>query len=126
MKAKLKKMGLKSIIGNISMTGVVIGIAIGAFVWGAAEILTFLRETIIFSFELFVITAIGLVIVWLSQRVRNTDMYDSNGAAQELDKVRNRIGKSNEKDGDSLAVGIQYASTTIFLAVVIAAKFLMH
>jgi len=92
-----------------------------------SKLLTFyLDEYPVFILQLLGLTLAGLLAVYISQIIRNQDWFDKYGAALEMGKVQARIGKSNEKAGDSTAVAIQYTGTTLFIALVVLSFFLMH
>ena len=72
------------------------------------------------------IVAIALTIVYLSQRVRNSDWFDRNGAAQEMGTIRDRVGTEDEAEGDNIACGLQYLGTTLFVAIVALSFFIVQ
>lgn len=86
----------------------------------------FIKELAHFSVRILLLSALSLLIVYLTQLIRNTEFFDKNGAAIELGTIRTRIGTDQEAEGDSIAVAIQYAATTILMAAIISSFFLMH
>ena len=90
------------------------------------EIGAFYSQLAVFATQLVGLLALSLGAVYLMQAVRNKPWYDKDGAANELAKVRKRVGTTEERPGDNMAVAIQYAAVTVFLSVVVLAKFLMH
>ena len=90
------------------------------------KMLTFIEESCSFAIQSVLVTLITLGIVYMAQAIRATEWYDSNGAGTELARIRRRIQTGSEKPSDSLAIAIQYASTTIFLAAIMFGFFLIH
>ena len=88
------------------------------------ELFAFYVTLTVYAAQLEGLLAVALFFFWQMQAVRNARWFDGNGSAVELSIVRNRVGTDREQPGDSMAVGIQYASGTIFLAVLVLAKFL--
>ena len=93
---------------------------------GWVKILQFVVESCVFLFQCVVITGIALFVVWLSQGVRSMSWFDKHGAGEEMDIIRRRSGGANAQVGDAIAVAIQYAGTTILVAVVLLGFFLIH
>ena len=120
---------------KVKRIAIAIGAAIGFFFLicigflvdgGTASLFQFLTETAKFVPQMIVITAIALVVVWISQRVRSWEWFDRRGSAKEMAKVEDRIGTEYEQPGDAMAVAIKYSGTTLLIAVILLAKFLMH
>lgn len=92
---------------------------------GPVKIVYFIRQSAVFSLQCGVITLIALMIVYLSQCVRNTSWFDSKGAAEELSRVRDRLMTPNEMPNDALAASIQYGTTTLFVGMIILSFFIV-
>jgi len=86
----------------------------------------FAGESVVFALQAVVISATALLVVWVTQRVRGTSWFDQRGAAREMVSIHERIGTGDERPGDSVAVGLQYLATTVLIAVVTLAFFLIH
>ena len=72
------------------------------------------------------VVTIALLIVFISQWVRNRPWFDRYGAAVEMGTVQRRIGTNREKPNDAIAVGIQYSGTSLLIATIVLGFFLIH
>ncbi len=124
---------------NINLKPTVIGqwagniMLIAAILWfGVNEeeeqlkVLTFIEESCTFAVEALIVTIGALAIVFLAQAIRASEWYDRHGAGTEMAKIRDRTNTTLEKPSDSIACAIQYASTTLLLAVILFGFFLIH
>ena len=68
----------------------------------------------------------ALGVVFIGQAVRSSRVYDVNGAGRQMAAIRARLGTPDERTGDNTAVAVQYASTTLQIAVIMLAFFLIH
>ena len=93
---------------------------------GAATVLTFAVDLGIFAVQAIGIVGVALVVVFLSQTVRSSAAFDEHGAGGEMSTIRARIGTEHEAEHDAIAVAIQYAATTVLIALVMLAFFLVH
>ena len=93
---------------------------------GGPRELTFIEESSTFAIQAVIITLIALAIVYMAQAIRACTWYDKNGAGTEIASIRDRIGDGKERPQDGVAIAIQYASTTIFLAAILFGFFLIH
>ena len=87
---------------------------------------TFAEDLALFTVQAILITATGLAATYVAQAVRASQWYDRNGAGTEIATIRDRIDTENEQPMDGIAVAVQYAATTVFLATILLAFFLMH
>lgn len=96
--------------------------------WGdrISEVVDFIFDAATFAVEAAVILFVGLILMYGSQQVRNREWFDKNGAAREMGDVRARQGSPKERDGDPVAIAIQYAASTFLLAIILLSFFLMH
>jgi len=69
---------------------------------------------------------LGLLLVFLTNLVRNMEWFDNHGPGVELGKVRDRIGiPEKEQPGDNIAAAIQWASGSLIIAAVYIAFFMV-
>ena len=113
--------------------GILIGVAfLSVVLWlglsgAAGEIGHFIIKSATFAIKCAVVAVVALALVWGTQAVRALPWFDMNGAGEELAAVRKRVGvDGEEKESDGLACAIQYFGTTILIAIVLLAFFLMH
>ena len=78
----------------------------------------------------FVAAAIGLAAVLgllhISQRVRETHLFDRYGPAGEMKQVQNRIGTEQEAPADSISIAIRHAGTSVMIGLFFLAYFLAN
>ena len=124
---KLVTVLISAVLTLASKVGILVfvGTLIGTLVWGAhrfgveSELKQWIADAIPFTLACLIVLLVSLLLVYISQKIRNQAWFDKDGAAQELSLVRNRIGTEKEKPWDSAAVSVQYGTTTILIAVVI-------
>ena len=124
MQFNISKGVILGILGVLAIAGVIgwYGMSGG----GHKELAGFPAELARFSLQAISMALVSLVVVYVTQLVRNMRWFDSKGAARELSKVRDRIDTEDECSNDAIAAAIQYTGTTILIAAVILAFFLMH
>ena len=116
--------------------GIVIGLTfLAAVLWlglsgAAGEIGHFIAKSATFAIKCAVVAVIALALVWGTQAVRALPWFDMNGAGEEMALIRKRVGMSADTDtempNDAIACAIQYSGTTILIAIVLLAFFLMY
>ena len=113
--------------GMLALACIVLAaIIVTGLYFGAPKILSFLIASSVFAVQVIIIIAIALMAVYISQAVRNMEWFDRNGAGTEMSAIRKRTDTTEERTGDALAVAVQYAASTILLAIILLSFFLMH
>ena len=92
----------------------------------ALRIASFIGETATFGVQAIAVSFVALGVVFLGQAVRSSRLYDVNGAGRQMKLVRARLGTPDERTGDNTAAALQYASTTLQIALIMLAFFLIH
>ena len=95
-------------------------------VTGYTKFWVFLEEMCLSTMMLLVVVGVSLVVMWVAMFVRSQIWYDTDGAGLEVGKVQDRVNQGKELPGDNVTCGIKYAAGTIFLAVILLAKFMQH
>lgn len=119
---RLKTVSIRTLLIVVALVILVMG------VWGdrMTEVVDFMFDAATFGVECAIILLIALVIMYGSQIVRNREWFDKNGAAREMGDIRARQGTDKERQGDPVAIAIQYAASTFLLAIILLSFFLMH
>lgn len=123
---RLWKAAPKALVGVIAvafLAGMIFGGVRGG---GHISLVQFASESAQFGLQALILTLFALLVVWVSQAIRNVEWFDRRGAAREMGKVQKRAGTETERPGDAVALAIQYGSTTLFIAIVVLAYFLIH
>jgi len=116
----------KALVGVIALAflgGMIFGGVRGG---GHITLVQFASESAQFGLQALILTLFALLVVWVSQAIRNIEWFDRRGAAREMVKVQKRAGTETEQPGDAVALAVQYGSTTLFIAIVVLAYFLIH
>ena len=92
----------------------------------AMSAVQFIYDSAMTLFKMTIMIAIALTTVYLTQAIRETTWFDVRGAAREMGVIRERAIQVVSKEGDSIAVAIQYASNTLLTAAVILALTFLH
>ena len=115
-----------------ALIGVIVLAFLGGMIWGGVRnggevtIIQFAEESALFGLQAMILTLFALAVVYVSQLIRSMEWFDKRGASREMKKVQDRAGTEHEKPGDSIALGIQVAGTTLLIGMVLLAYFLIH
>lgn len=93
---------------------------------GHFKLIAFAQDSANFGLQAIVIVLFSLGVVYLSQLIRTWKWFDRRGSAREMKTIQDRAGTENEKSGDPIALAIQYSGTTLLIATVLLAYFLIH
>ena len=97
---------------------------------GGGRLIQFGLTLATFAVQCIGITAVALLVVYITQWIRNRTWFDERGCAREMALINARIGQDSgqlaEHPNDNVAVAIAYAGTTALIAIVVLAFFLIH
>ena len=71
------------------------------------------------------INILALLLVFLTNLIRNFKWFDAHGPGVEIGTVRDRVGTPEERPGDNTACGMQWLGGSIIIAFVNLAFFLV-